>query len=1576
VSAIRQLDPTFCTWLIQRNTDIERFDTAEGLARAAILWTESEPGHFSPEVRARLLLAYANIAFSRPEYPRARALYGRIAAAKEFDGTRAKLDAEFQIAAVDRVTKHYDEAVKRLEKLLQRKDRLVQVEGRYHLALVLFDQEQYLDALKHLERVFAFEPSHADARILEGRVNLKIKRLERASRIKVGFLADKEYIVPGKPLRVSLQDRTLSIAGNTMAIEMYVRSDSGDEETFNLVPFADSKTQFEGQINTELGAVRKGDHTLQVLGKDRVHFDFSKPFKKAHNVQDKTVHSLTVISDSDLFASSGKILSRKEIEEQALERMLRAKLKLERKDGKDMPLRIYRPGNQIKPGNPINVRVIDVDRSTTAKKDKVTVVLATTSGDQVTFDLGETETHSGVFDAAVPTTSAPATAFATDSEQGTLPVFAISSGKHPAWVAQPDNKRPKTFSVDLNASEKLGKMKIEAGVPGRKLKQFLIQTSVDGKEFQTVGSWPSRQDVWDGKPRLVLMRSPDESHRLVGQFRQDLSIAPPGTKTITPLARPATKWTWEKGTGIAHVCAAFHMPTRKMRTFRILPKTTRGKAAYVLLVDGQPGSVVADKPGGRPARRDQNAPIEFKGVLGQGVHRIDVFVRTEAQASTGFEILGNTDKPPYMAPCPAEMFDPAKNPVMAKKFAETTAEITPAADGGSFDVAFGPGVRARVIRLLLADFETDAPAVSKIHLTAGDGRVLLPSKVDLLALKKNKVLEVVPGDRVSITYKDPRCISKDKQVQEAFLSATYANGELTAALLMGYTTDREGLRHPDYIGLRRFKSDDTICVIVNDTDADTSSKPDKVKFTARTGDGKPVELEALETENHSGVFVGKVFVVKGAPKRKSEIKVAEGEDLVFTYVDQENTDPGIPWERQATVESVVYMEPELRVSNTESTRLSDAEIAQARATKGAEDAEEEYVPSTHTLAAVRPHKADGAEAPNAVIGAPLIVELVWPTIVQTNASTAGIYAQTASGRKAYGPKLKGPFDIRVHGTIKLTGRPSDSASGTGPPGYRAFVVVGDPNATSAMDDGRFMFAVPVRLGPLPEQSYAFEAEIAAALEAKGEEKPATVVEEEEAGTLAVRGDDEIFIGFKYTNDKKETKWITRRVKIAVDPFFNVMDRSYREHVKGVYVGDSAYLRVINPARDRSDKRDKVTVSLTSASGKKRDVELMETFAHSGVFKAPVKFVYADEQVPAAEPGAVAVKYGQQVSAVYKPDAKAGPMALSIEVFKGSDGDVQPFTKRFKDPLTAVRTRLTIAEAHFELAKKHRRLGHEDLTEKHIATGKRLLEEALRDYPDTEARAQVDYLLANLSMEFAEESDEKDVKKKYFLEALSRFAGIVATYRGSSYAPKAQYKKALTLEKMGEIDRACEEYVKLSYRWPDNPLIAETIARLGQYFLRKGDALSAKAEKEADEVQQEKIRIEARQRYVTAAKVFGRLAVRFPSHKLAEKTTAISAQCYMKATEYAEAVKVFDGVISNDKATKEVRAEALYWSGDCYMNLSEGAGRRKGDEYLLGAYRKFKDLTWDYPESKWAKYARGRLAGDKLADIDSQDEESK
>ena len=82
---------------------------------------------------------------------------------------------------------------------------------------------------------------------------------------------------------------------------------------------------------------------------------------------------------------------------------------------------------------------------------------------------------------------------------------------------------------------------------------------------------------------------------------------------------------------------------------------------------------------------------------------------------------------------------------------------------------------------------------------------------------------------------------------------------------------------------------------------------------------------------------------------------------------------------------------------------------------------------------------------------------------------------------------------------------------------------------------------------------------------------------------------------------------------------------------------------------------------------------------------------------------------------------------------------------------------------------------------------------------------------------------------------------------------------------------------------------------------------------------------------------------------------------MRAELWEEAVTTFQHVIDDKNADKDLRAEAMYWCGDSYMQSKD----------TVNAYRVFKPLTWEYPETEWARYARGRLATDgKLSDIDA------
>lgn len=1562
----KDLDPNFLIWLIGKHTELRQFEPAEQLAQRMIQWFDSVSGSFDAEVRGRLQLAYADIALARREFPRARALYEKIAVDPEFEGTDAKRDAELAVAEVDRLTGRFDEAAERLEKLARAKDPYLQTESFYHLALVSFDQSEYAEALDYLQQVFDRAPDHANAKILEARANVKMNKLEEPTDVEIGPVTRQRFLIPSKPLKITLEDRNLTVVGPSTDIQMRVWTESGDEEIFSLVPFGDTKTKFRGTIPTTLAPAKKASGTLELLGSDTVYYDYAEAFKKEHRITDSEVYSLTVRTDARLDISSGKILSDEEREALALEREIRARLAMERgQEGPSISLNTVRPWNQIKPGNDIKVRVEDLDRSRTPKADTLKVRIAASSGDTIAeYTLTETGTHTGVFEGSVPTASGQARAYASDSDAGKDPNMVISAKDYPAWVGLPGSPRPQTFSVDLNDNVALGKMAIKADVPGRKFKNFRVQTSLNARSFTTVGAWPNPHTPWDGALELTFARfgagrdapSTTNFDALKDWMETGYISTGRGKGTSKPKTFAAK---WDRGVMghsnklslsddtryIAHLRGTFTMDRRQVRTFQLDHKGKTDGITYVWAIDGELGRVP------RGGSRGEAPPLPMiKRSLGKGVHVVDVFVIATRTAAPEFEVLCDTPEPPYMVPCPAAMFDVAGKPEVAAALAVDPAKITAAEGDGAFTVEFPAGSRGRVVRLVLVDFETDAPAIDKITLTDAAGETVLPTETDFMELRENQVLEIVPGDRVTVSYEDPLFVTRGKEHHEAFLTATYTNAVISATFVE-YQMSGRGERTARYIPMRRFEPGDKVNVFINDPDMDVSDKLDTVPFTVRTSEGRPTEHRALETAEHSGIFLGSVFPVEAAPRRDSEIRIVKGDDIILTYVDAENTDPGIPWNRTQIVEQVWFEPPELRAYDIESMPLAAEEKEEVQAQQQEAAGEfEEYVPVTRTIVATWPELPRPDEPAEGMIGLPLLVEVLFPAIAKSPESSTEIFVQTSSGRKAMGLAEEAEFNVNVPGTIRLTGRPSNAGSLTPPPGYKSVLVRSNPYALEALDDGRYTFSIPMELGKLPEETLALEDE---------------TVGPEEPPVLKIKGDDDVFIGYRYTDPQGQTHWLQRRIALAADAFFDIMDRRYQETVDGIYVGEVIYFRLIDPTRDASDDKDTVELDVTTSSGTAKKASVTETFSHSGVFKGFAKIVYRDEAEEARDPFALPVTYGDEVTVTYTPpkEQEPAPLARLVSVYKGSDGEVLPFTKRFKDPAIAMQTQFTIAEAYFELAKRHRELDQQSLARREIMQGKKLLEEAIRDFPDTEARAQADYLLANLALEFANDAVNEDMKQEFYVEAINRFSDIVASYPDSIYAPKAQYKKALVFEKMGKIDTACEEYVKLSYRYPDNELVAETIARLGQYFLVKGKEAKTRAEAREDPIEREKVVMQSQEMFKTAGQVFGRLAERFPEHRLADKTTVLAAQCFMQAAEYEEAVKTFKKVIEKPGADKDLVAESMYWCGDSYMKSAE-----TNRDALRNAYIVFKKLTWDYPTTKWAKFARGRLTDERLTDL--------
>ncbi|MBT3199974.1 MAG: hypothetical protein HN350_08650, partial [Phycisphaerales bacterium] len=1510
---VRKLTVGYCLWLLARNIEDRDTQRAEALVKELTIWSRRVPGSFAPQQEADLKIAYADIAFQKGALKTARAWYRRVADADEHKGSAMQHKAVLRSVKVDRVAKDFGAALADLDNLMLVKDASLRMRAHFARAEVLFDQEKFADSYEEIKTVLKRDPNHADALILMGEVQLVMRKLVDASEIELGVSREHKFIVPGETIKINLSDPTLSISGVGSDIEVEIWSKSGDRERVMLHQLGDDKTKFRAEAPTQLAAPRPGDKILQVLGRDEIRYGYSKRFRaKMTDLPPDPKVVIGVASDARLDLAAGAFPARKgerklDLEELGISSAQRAL-----------------GTRRVRPGNPVYLRVFDPDQSKTAEVDTIVVAMRTSSGDVISqLTLKETGTHTGEFEAIIPTARAQALAYASESAPSREANMAISAKPYPGWAGQAGSKASeRIFGIDLNDNVPLDKMTIRCGDAGQALTHFVLQTSMNGRDWTTRARWPENPAPWDGRPQITafptygraLAVSAPEDRNLPEDWAKKMEIAsaaeaiPYNAITVSGISNMKVDLPSGGHPGYPNLIryrAVFYQSAAAIRTFSLTGLPLADKTHTIFLLDG------------KPAGEDSGDPLTIKRELRPGLHEIQVW-RNESRSGLQkrkpvllCDVAGKSE----LAPCPDSMFDPSKFPLAVRKTIAIPATVKAADDSATqFDVQFGGNTRARLVRLAIVGHKGVAPAIEKVTLTDRKGVKRLPVATDYQALRKNQCLEVLPGDRVTVRYEDDTVVTKRRSRQEGRLEVAYNTATISASFL-NYETTEEG-RTLVLEDIRRFKLDDSVAIVITDPDMDQSPKCDQLAFTVSSSSGQPVTLMALETEVHSGVFLGRVYPVASKPTQKSQIQITPGGTLTATYRDAENLDPGIPTDRSVTIEHAHYATPRLAVYNISSKPLPPPAEAKPKKDDARKDdtGPEIVVPRRSLNYAYRDQAAIKAQGLQAVIGSGLRFDVVATHLAFAQSSSITAYVQTDAGRKAHGASdATTPFDVRVPGTLKLTARPVGAEIGEAPVGYVIGKSPSSPSNRPPLDEGRFAFSVPLILDDLPTRSYATQA---------AEALPSS----QRPDGLAVRHGDRVHIGYAYKDEQGKSQWYTATVTLASNAFLDVMDGRYRRAISKAYVGEKLYVRLIAPALDSSDQRDVTTVNIKAESGSVTAFQLRETSAHTGEFKGSFALSYAAKaptgDMPSVELHGFPVKYGDKVAVSYKDSNSSGPPALSVFVNKGADGGIEPFSKRYTEDAVAIKTTFTLAECFFELAKHHRKMDQESLARREMGHAQKLLAEAIASHKDDELRAHAEYLLGNLAQEYADLSKNEASKKLMYQDALARFSKIPLDYPDAEFAPKAQFKKALIYEKMGELDIAVEEYVKLAYKYPDHELIPMVMSRLGAYFQKQGLAYKTQAEelekKENDtHAAGEAIRLReaAVKEYLNAAQVFAKLQKRFSDDKLAGLAGLRSAQNFMRAGHFATAVKGFQKVVDAEQYDgKTIRAQAIFWSG--------------------------------------------------------------
>jgi len=1668
IPAHRDLSTECLLWMLQRTIYSRDDARMEQLIEALLGWAGEAVSPWTLEQKIDLDIAYGDIALQLGQLENAHRLFVRTQRNAAYTNSLARHKATLRRVKVERIGKRYDAALRTLQELDMERIPEMWAPSRYARAEVYYDMEEFDDASDDVNAILARDPTHAEAKIMQGKLQLARQKLMEASELDLGSPDAQTTLVPGEKLKVTLDDPTLAVSGMGTEIEVVVWATSGDRERFLLRQFGDNKTKFRGEVASALGAPAPDDRTLQLIGDDEVYYAYSERFrKKMNNMAEKRGGPITVKSDAILMASARKLLSEAEqrIADQkrlneALARRHMSKLELSKMGGGDKLAdlkaeiaeaeRARQAQERVKPGRDINVRVIDPDRSRSAGIDELKVSVATSSGDSIAqVTLKESGPYSGRFEGSIPTKGAPPMAFAAHTEPGRNPNSVISPATGaPVW--KPIKGENPVFTIDLNDNVALGEMTIGAREPGAKLKQFFVETGLNAHDVETVVGYPSNpasvEKPWHPSVRIMNATGTHVSHSVTNLYEiwkhethfkkgwkahglmQGVAenVVGPSAALTNAIA---DKVTWKRNRYHSPAMVLyrfrgyFYEKAEVTRRFRLelgehkIPTTMRDAdkfqhpAQFMLAVDGRPIT-----------NMQQPERLEGEATLKQGLHRFEIWA-TGWNTSIGFgrsiKLLANVDGSDKPSACPDSFFDPARIPPgIITEQRNGRAAVTANEDGTEFKVRFEPGTRTRLLRLRVRSHEGPVPSLNRIKLTAADGKQVLPVATDYAALNRNKTLEILTGDKVTVRYVDDRFVTEDKETHERFLNVGFSNARV------GFERYYQvwGRYGPvdRYDRVLRFVENDPFSLTIRDADMDSSDGRDRLKVTLAGRSGGKRSFEALESEEYPGTFVLFITAVSGTPAEskpgQAQVKVGEGETLTAICRDAENTRPGVPIERHARVGRAVYRTPKLFASHAAVKPLDYGRFDYSeKAPRERRPPEPQRVPASYggelgeaTAAGLggpdlQPRTGTGTALPrwavrNSVValsdppeggvaalhGTMLNFAVDVPHLALRGSSQVEVYAQTDAGREQGSllgdlgdESAASAFDINAPGTLRLTaGLGGGGTSWLRPARNPIYWSEGTDKDVPYEHGATFSVSVPLIPGVLPEYGVLSTGEIQR-LDDLGMWVPPR-------GLVAQPG-EKVHVGFRYADESGSEQWLTGSAKVITHPVLDVTEEGYQLAKTNAFVGESIYVRVVDLGGDVSDESDSVRVLMQAKSGAKHMVELLEVGEHSGVFQSRVGLSYARKPGAAAETNALPydvrrdgfpVAYSDVMGVRYADEYGQKTETRLVRICKGADGGIAPFSKRYDDPAIGMDTQFLLAESYLEMATRHRKMGEIEQAAEEYARAKDMLEKAMEMFRDPETRAHAEFLLATLTQEEADTTEETELQEQRYRAALSRYMRVTRGYTDSIYASRAQYKIATVYEKMGEPDIAAQEYVKLAYKYPDSEFLALSMVRLGGHFKKKAAAYESEAKSllergddEESQVQAEAMQRMATKEYVKSAGIYGRMQERFPDHELAGKSGLQAGKVFMRAGDMHEAVAAFKRVVENEAyGGPDIRAQAMYWAGKAMEGIVAASERPSPDDDMA-AYSYYKRLTYDFPESKWAAYARGRLEQEQFLAIE-------
>jgi len=863
------------------------------------------------ETAAAVLLTRGSIYQDMGNFQAARIEYEGLRANARYAKTEAGGKAQYRLIQLMLLTKDFTSAEALLERLSMSDNVNTQAEAFFLYARMTYLQGDYKESKEYLKKVRERVMNHAEASLLEGELNLLLPGGLQNTEVTVGDPKLSKIAIPGRVLTLKLQDPNLSVARGGAAIPVVITtSKGGDEEHIKLLPSASNKNLFVGQIASALGKVAKNNMQLELRGDDIVSYQIEPEFQKLNDLS-YPPKTLEVRADARLVASSGEILTEEEEEKKALQAQLNRNPDMESRR-----LDIGRDGRTIRPGSPIYVQVTDFAQDLSDEPDKVVINLKTGSGESLEgFPLVETGPHTGLFRAAVPTGMPAPRAFASDTEEGKTPSSAISAAKPAPWKSVEDGKKPKWFEADTMTSHELASMVAE--IPGlANLKEFTVLGML-ADDYEEIASFPPTTETALGGVRVEYTGEGTGDQLL--DIQRILKVAPTTTYTQDGVLfnRDQTPLKGKDGWLACRMTGAFWLAEGRTLELKFLqpPSRDNWQHAY-LVVDGQPilGGTISD----------QSVKATAKIDLIKGPHKLEVYVKDHWSKST--VSVGYRKDDGTFEPMPDSWFSVKDHPELGD-FLKPKGKIAIAGD--TLTVTMDQPRRMRKLRILFKAFTGAGVSVKSVTVKDAAGGTVIPRAEEAAAAAKRE-LRISPGDQILVTYDDLRRLREDTPTLTAKLNSSYYNGTIVLAneMIVG-TGGPNDPRKTEYYPARRCRAGDQLMVVVTDYDEDTTDERDTVEVHVSTTSGEKLTLKSLETapnasddrQKHAGQFLAILKI--GTETKGDTVKVVQGDRVTVSYLDKENTKPGVPIERSFSIDEAGRGEPKFLVYRTTMKQVED-----------------------------------------------------------------------------------------------------------------------------------------------------------------------------------------------------------------------------------------------------------------------------------------------------------------------------------------------------------------------------------------------------------------------------------------------------------------------------------------------------------------------------------------------------------------------------------------------------------------------------------------------------------------------------